>query len=135
MSDFLKVISGYRFMGKIMNFSRPVRSWVFLLIAVNMSSLFFLEYFEAQMVLCAFLLGGLFMSIAEYKLGLVRLLGLGHSLWLFLLPWLYFRLAQLPEGGLVTCWVMSLIAINSLSLIIDILDVIRYLRGERAPLV
>ena len=134
MNDILKVVTGYRFLSRIMKFSWPVRSWVLLLIAVNVSSLFFLQYLEAQFILGVFVLGAMFMLAVEYKLGFVRLLGLGHAGWLFLLPWLYFRLDQLPADDMFRQWIMILIAINSVSLVIDIVDVIRYLRGERAPL-
>lgn len=133
MRDVLLVLSGYRFMSAVMKFSWPVRSWVLLLVAFNMSSLFFLDHIEARVVLGVFLLGGMFLVIGEYRLGLVRLLGLGHSLWLIMLPWLYFRLDQLPDGGLVRYWIMGLLVINGVSLVIDIIDVIRYIRGDRAP--
>jgi hypothetical protein len=135
MNALLKALIGYSFMSKIFRSPLVVRGWVTLLIAMNMSSAFFLEYTEARIVLAVFLAGGMFMFMVDYKLGFVRLLGLGHSLWLIMLPWLYFRLEYLPQQELVRHWIVALIVINSISLVIDILDVFRYIRGDRQPLV
>lgn len=135
MNAFVKAVIGYSFMSKIMKFPLPVRVWVILLIAINMSSLFFLEYLEARVVLGVFLAGGTFMSLMDYKMGFVRLLGLGHSLWLGMLPWLFFRLEHLTEDTVVWNWILVLIIINTVSLVIDVVDVVRYVRGDRKPLI
>jgi hypothetical protein len=50
-----------------------------------------------------------------------------------MLIWLVFRLDHIPEGTLFYGWLLTLIAIDTLSLLIDIVDLVRYLRGDRTP--
>jgi hypothetical protein len=51
-----------------------------------------------------------------------------------MLIWLAFRLNHIPGGTLFHGWILTLIATDTVSLLIDIVDLIRYLRGDRAPL-
>ncbi len=113
---------------------KPWVAWVGLLMAVNMAGpLFFLATLEARVVLGTMMASaGLMMFIFAHK-GFVRLLGLGHILWIPLIFWLWGRMDfETPFTGLDR-WVLSVIALSGLSLVIDAADVIRYLRGERAP--
>ena len=67
------------------------------------------------------------------RFGWVRLLGIGHWPWLLLVPWAWLRLAAVPDASLTRFWLMSLIVLNTGSLLIDAVDVVRYMRGEREP--
>ena len=73
------------------------------------------------------------MTALHTKLGYVRLVGIGHFVWLPMLIWLGFRLDNIPEGTLFKGWILTLIAMDTVSLLLDTIDLIRYLRGERAP--
>lgn len=107
------------------------RMWVMLLAAVNMASIAFIGHREAQVVLIAMMLGGMIMAVVYAKLGFVRLLGVGHFHWLPMLVWLYGRLDG--AGPAFYYWILALLAFNGASLVIDIVDVGRYLAGEREP--
>lgn len=85
------------------------------------------------MVLAAMMLGGMIMAVVYAKLGFVRLLGVGHFHWTPMLVWLYGRLDGARADPAFYYWVLALLAVNSASLIIDIVDVGRYLAGEREP--
>ncbi len=65
--------------------------------------------------------------------GFVRLLGIGHIAWLPLVPWLWTRLDDAPADSIFGYWLMAVIVLNSLSVIIDTIDVLRYVKGERTP--
>jgi len=67
------------------------------------------------------------------KLGYVRLLGLGHIPWLFTVPWLWSRLSQTIESGPFYYWLLAVVVLDSISLLIDAVDVVRYWKGERQP--
>ena len=106
-------------------------AWLWLLIGVNMiGPAFFWDALEAKVVFAAIMGNAMLMVALHAKFGFVRLLGIGHILWLPLLPWLVLRLAELSPGPL-SIWLWSLIVINGLSLVIDVIDVVRYARGER----
>ncbi|MFK7940954.1 MAG: hypothetical protein AB8B82_16355 [Roseovarius sp.] len=66
--------------------------------------------------------------------GYVRLLGLGHVvLWTPLLIWMWPRLPALTGAARIIAWTFWLTL--GASLIIDYIDVIRWLLGDRATLV
>jgi hypothetical protein len=100
---------------------------------INLSSIFFLPRTEAWVVLGTGLLAATIMTVLHAKLGYVRLLGIGHFVWIPMLIWLGFRLDNILEGTLFRGWILTLMAMNTVSLLLDIIDLIRYLRGDRAP--
>ena len=79
------------------------------------------------------LLAATIMTVLHAKLGYVRLLGIGHFVWIPMLIWLVFRLDRIPEGTIFYNWLLILIAMDTVSLLIDIVDLVRYLRGDRTP--
>ena len=135
MIKFLKIAIGLQFLMKMMKFKIVPRVWLILLILVNISSIYFIDTPEGQVVLGIFVVSVAVMIAMDAMMGLVRLLGLGHVLWLGLLPWLFFRLAETSPDTLLYRWILLLIAMNGISLIIDVWDVIRYFKGERELIV
>jgi hypothetical protein len=111
------------------------RRWVMALIMVNMAALFFIDRMEARWVLGAFAFGGLAQMVLFARLGFVRLLGLGHFFWFVLLYWLFGRLDGLSDQSVFVSWLVVLMVFNGLSLTIDVVDVVKYLRGDREPTV
>ncbi len=125
MIDFLRTMVTLR---------KPWVIWVMLLMVVNMIiPLFYLGTLEGKVVLGAFVFGALFQVGIFSAKGFVRLLGIGHIAWVPMVVWLWTRLDVAPAGSLVRYWLIATIVLVTLSLIIDAADVIRYLRGERAP--
>jgi hypothetical protein len=100
---------------------------------INLSSIFFLPRVEAWVVLGTGLLAATIMTVLHAKLGYVRLVGVGHFVWIPMLIWLVFRLNYSPGGTLFRGWIFTLIAMDTVSLLIDVVDLVRYLRGDRAP--
>ncbi len=109
-------------------------AWVGLLMAVNMvAPIFFLATLEGKVVLGTMMASAVLMMFIFAHKGFVRLLGLGHILWIPLIVWLLGRTNLEAPATLFEQWVLAVIAVNGLSLVIDAVDVFRYLRGERAP--
>lgn len=122
------------FMSAVMRLPMLWPVWLMVLAAVNMiAPLFFLGTIEAVAVLIIFAASAMAMMILYARYGLVRLLGIGHIAWLGLVPWLVYRLAGLEVGSPVWSFVLAVIVIDSVSLVLDIADVVRYWRGDRAP--
>ena len=63
----------------------------------------------------------------------MRLLGIGHIYWVPLIPWLWTRLGDLVPGEPFAVWIMAVIGLDSVSLLIDVSDVTRYVAGDRTP--
>ncbi len=123
-----------RFNKALFSMPMPWPIWLGLLVAANLlAPLYFFAALEAKVVLATFLAGaGIMMAIFAAK-GFVRLLGLGHILWLPMVPWLWTRLDQIEPGGAMAYWIGAVVALNGISLIIDAADVVRYANGDRDP--
>ena len=110
--------------------------WLMLMVAVNLVvPLFFLDHLEAQVVIGVLLASITLMTILTARVGFTRLLGLGHIFWFPLLYFLWTRLDQIPADDFFGIWIRALMAINATSLVIDVVDVVRYLAGDRAETV
>lgn len=122
------------FMKTMMSLPMPWPAWIGLLMAVNMlAPIYFLGTLEAQAVLAAALLGAAIQMAIFARKGFVRLLGVGHVFWVPLLPWLWTRLDQADTAELFGYWIVTIIIVDGISLLIDAIDVTRYLNGDRAP--
>ncbi len=118
----------------ILRLPAPWILWVAMLMAANgMVPLFYIATPEAQIALAAMMLGAMIQMTMYARMGFVRLLGVGHTPWLFLVPWLWLRLDAVPADGMFRNWMLAVIILNSISLLIDIADVARYAMGDRAP--
>ena len=130
MNAFIKFNKG------ILKMSIYVRLWLLLLLAINMvMPLFFLEHVEAWAVLAAMLASMMLMTIITAYSGFTRLLGLGHFFWFPLLYFLWSRLDSIPVDHFYGIWVRVLMTFNAMSLVIDSIDVIRYITGGREEIV
>lgn len=114
----------------------PWRIWLMLLMAVNMIvPVFFLDRIEARVVLITMIVSATLMMAMTGKFGFTRILGLGHVLWIPLLLYLWTTLGEHPADEPFGLWIRLVMVLNSLSLVIDTVDVMRYIRGDRAETV
>ncbi len=110
--------------------------WLLLLVAVNLVvPIFLINRLDAQVVLVAFVASVILMTVLTALSGFSRLLGLGHIFWIPLLYFLWTRLDQIPADEFFGIWIRVLMTLNAVSLIIDAVDVGRYIAGERAETV
>ena len=106
--------------------------WLMLLVTANLAaSLFFLHRLEAQVVLGTMLASMVLMTLLTARFGFTRILGLGHLPWIPLLIYLWKRLEQFPWSTFLGKWMRALILLDAISLVIDAIDVLRYVLGER----
>ena len=116
----------------LMSVPKPWRAWLMLLLSVNVVfPFFFLGTPEAKVVLVGMGANMVFMMTLFARFGFVRLLGLGHAPWLFTVPWLWLRLGEVTMSGPFYYWLIAVAILNSISLVIDGVDVVRYWMGER----
>ena len=87
---------------------------------------------EAKWVLGAIMPAGLLMEVMYSQFGYQRILGLPHVIfWTPLLVYLWTRRGAWDVSSLPGKWLAVVFATNLTSLIIDYIDVARYLSGER----
>jgi len=124
------------FMVKMFQIPIGWQIWLLALMATNMGApLFFLNRIEAQAVFVAINVG-FFTGVFLYKQqGFTRLLGFMHWPWIFLLPFLWGRLEVVSAGEPFGIWIRVVLVLNSLSLILDAIDVIKYAAGDRQPII
>ncbi len=128
----MKAIIG--FTKGLMSMPKPWLVWLGLLLAFNVvGPIYFFEALEAKVVLVAFLASAGLMTAIFAAKGFVRLLGIGHIFWIPMVPWLWIRFDQVGRGELIGYWIIAVIILDSISLIIDGIDALRYLKGERQP--
>ena len=113
-----------------------VKLWVMLLLAANLAApLFFLGRIEGQIVILAFVASMGLMTALTGVSGFTRVVGAGHFFWIPLIVWLWSRLDQIPPVDTFGLWVRALIVLNAASVLIDTVDVVRYLNGDRDEMV
>jgi len=123
------------FMNKIMGEPLWLQTWVFWMMIINTASIIFIKHRGAQVALGCWIGNMIFMSLLFEQVGYVRLLGLPHVVfWTPLVIYLVMTWRQHRGKGLFSAYIMVLIATNTISLVIDYIDVIRYLLGEREPM-
>ena len=128
----LKAMIGFN--KSVLAMEKPWQLWMVLLVSANfVSPWFFLGTSEGIVVLVAAMVSLFIMMSLFSKFGFVRLLGVGHIPWLFTVPWLIWQLGQTVESGPFYYWLLAVVVVDSLSLVIDAVDVVRYWRGERTP--
>ncbi len=110
--------------------------WLVLLLTVNLIvPFFYIDRVEAQVVIAVLVASFVLSTILTSRVGFTRLLGLGHILWVPLLWFLWTHLEQNPPDDFFGIWIRTLMTLNAMSLVIDAVDVIRYIAGDRAETV
>ncbi|MBW2382362.1 MAG: hypothetical protein JRG92_01950 [Deltaproteobacteria bacterium] len=122
-----------RFNRGILGLPLPWRSWLLLLVGANLvAPLFFLGHVEARIAIAALLLSLALMTGLTARWGFSRVLGLGHIVvWMPLLWFLSARLSDIPTVDSFGFWIRAVIALNAVSLVIDTIDLVRFLVGDR----
>lgn len=125
-----------RFNKGILLMPPPVQLWVALLVGANVVvPLFFWDRLEARLVLLSIVASMALMTQLTARFGFTRIVGLGHILWIPLLVFLVLRLDTVSTADFYGTWLRIVIVLNSVSLLLDTVDVIRYLAGERDEIV
>lgn len=118
------------------SFSLGWQLWMLLLQVVNLiGPLFFLGRIEAWVVIAGYIIAAILLLPLHRRLGWVRLLGVIHFQWFIILPWIAYRFLATGPSGIFGAWLLSVLLIDGICLAIDIVDVIRYLAGDRQRVV
>lgn len=116
---------------------RWVQLWLPILFGTNMASLAFLDSDVGRKIAIAFAVVLAFnMPMMLIQRGLTRLLAFPHFIWIPLVVYLYGQLygANPLPPGTVRTYATMVFAFNLCSLLFDVIDAAKWLRGEREVL-
>lgn len=115
-----------------------VQAWLVVLVGTNLASFAFLASDVGRWTAAAIVVvGTLNLPMMVIQGGLTRLLSLPHFLWFPLLFFLIGRLHgadALPAGSPVRSFALAVLIVNGISLLFDVIEIYRWLRGEREVL-
>ena len=113
---------------------RPVpRLWCVWLVGVNVACLWFITHIEAQVVLAVTAIAVAAQTLIYQRNGFTRILGATHVLWIPMFAWMATRIDTIIAEPALANWLVVLFATNVASMVVDTIDAVRFLRGERAP--
>ncbi len=113
---------------------RPIpRIWNVWLVGVNLLCLYFIGHIEAQVVLGTTLIAVLVQGVIYGQIGFTRVLGIAHLLWLPMVTWMAMRADIIALHSNLETWIIILAITNAVSFAVDMTDVTRFIKGERAP--
>lgn len=123
-------------MTRIMKMRFPWNLWVMILAGVNLlGPILFWKTLEGKMALVAMMGAVAIMAVIHRKFGFVRLLGVGHLVtWTPLLAICFWRLSLPGAEDAFRLWLIFVSIFNGASLVLDAVDVWRYLGGDRGEL-
>ena len=113
---------------------RPVpRLWCVWLVGVNLACLYFITHVEAQVVLAVTAVAVVAQTLIYQRIGFTRILGITHVLWVPMFAWMATRTGTIAAEPALAHWLVLLLATNMVAMVVDTIDAVRFLRGERAP--
>ncbi|MEE8240673.1 MAG: hypothetical protein V3R16_05355 [Nitrospirales bacterium] len=125
-----------RFNRGVLRLPIGVRLWMLLVGSANfILPVIYFQQSEARIVLLTFLASFLLMVLITGTSGFTRLVGLGHIFWVPLVLLLVNRLDSIPATDTYGIWLRSVIVLNTISLVLDAVDAVRFARGERSEIV
>ncbi len=110
----------------------PIRLWLNWLTLVNLASVVFIKRPAARWILAAFVANAVCMITMAELNGFNRLLGINHIIfWTPVLIYLCRTRSRAEEPRAYRTWLDLYTVSISISLVIDVIDVIRYALGDR----
>lgn len=109
--------------------------WLVLLMMINgVGPLFFLSESVAVVALVAVISGGIIGVVLCETHGFTKILGVMHGPWVALLALQLLVLREGVAAGGFRNWLLASTTVTLVSLIIDAVDVVSYLKGNRTDL-
>jgi hypothetical protein len=116
-----------------LRFRTVPRLWCAWLVGVNLACLYFIGHVEGQAVLVITAIAVSGQTLIYQRIGFTRILGVTHYLWVPMFAWMATRIDTIMTDPALAAWLAILFATNMVSLAVDTVDALRFVRGERAP--
>jgi len=118
------------FFSELLKQPRWVAIWVACLALTNLASLFFWAEPLAKTIFITFMASAMAMMALYSYFGFEKILGIGHVLWIVLLPFILLQLEHI--SGAFLLYLVTLSIFLTISLMFDAIDVWKYFQGVRA---
>ena len=109
------------------------RVWCVWLVGVNAACLVHIAHVEAQVVLAVTALAVVVQALIYGRIGFTRVMGVAHVFWVPMFAWIFARWDSIATAPDLANWLIVLAATNAVSLVVDAAEVLRFLKGDRAP--
>jgi hypothetical protein len=126
-----------RVVASVLGLPAWVQAWLAILIGANTASLAFLDSDVGRYTALAFAMVCLInLPTIVVQRGLTRLLSFPHFVWFPLCAYLVLQLwgAHPLPNGIVRVYALIVLCCNSISLAFDVIDAIKWVRGQREVL-
>ena len=124
-----------RLLRSILGLPRWLHGWVAILIATNMAALWFLDHPIGLWTAIAFAaVAAMNLPVMLIQGGITRLMSVPHMIWL---PLLFYIVGELvgtdapAVGSAIWTFAITVFVVNLVSVMFDLLDIVRWLNGER----
>ena len=132
MKALLSLSTIYLARDMYIHYPTSIRLWLLtMIISQFVAPLFFLEHTAALWMSAAFFLGGSIMGLMHMNMGITKAMGIAHIVWLPGMALIYRDLLSGGYSGPYFVWLVTAAVLGTICLLIDTLDVIAYLRGNR----
>lgn len=109
--------------------------WILIMVLGNgVAPFFFLFEPVAMITVVSFCTGGLIASAMASSHGFTKLLGVMHGPWVPMVAFQVYVLAYQNPTGVFKTWLIASIVVSSVSIVLDAVDIVRYMMGERTDL-
>jgi hypothetical protein len=126
------ILDPFRMITDIGHTSPVIFVWGGLLnIPQAVGGLVFIQHLEAQMILALAIVTLLMAGRIHRNSPFSRLIGLCHLPWLFLVPWMSYRMVTIEHPFGLDIWLYYTIATIVVSLVFDAMDIYRYSKGQQ----
>ena len=109
------------------------RLWNLWLVGINAACLLFISHVEAQVLLAVTGMAVTAQTLIYGRIGFTRILGVVHVMWVPMFVWMATRLELISGNPAFAHWLLIVFFTNMISMIVDTIDITRFLRGERNP--
>ena len=121
----------FRFFVEVVQQPVWVGIWVLFLMVINMASIAFWQEPLAKLIFITFMISAVLMLGLYSIYGYVKILGMGHFLWILLIPYLVTNLPVADDT--FNNYLVAFLITISISLVIDIVDVWKYFSNGSTP--
>jgi hypothetical protein len=137
----------YTNLGEAIMATQPIWliTYLYVLVAANLGAVFFIAKrtpqgwrprYEAIAIIVAFLMAGEFMDYLYAECGYVRLLGFAHIMfWTPVYVWIFIHREDYKVTPDFAKFVSFYLVMVGISLLVDFIDVVRYLLGETGSMI
>ena len=113
-----------------------VQVWLMILGISNMMiPIVLFGHMEAKIMLLATITGFMIGALVHKRKGMTRILGFMHAPWLFAILFLINGIVTSGAFDLYSLWMSIALVLTSLSLILDIRDVVKYYSGHKESVI